>query len=314
MTADEIVARIQDVGSLATRADTTSQKILDEVNSEYFSRLVPLFRKMRSGFFRDTLDTAIVANQVAYALPTRAIESGIEQVKYLDSAGNEVCGLKEIPPRQIGRVYAQEWVVSATDTASMPVAFWFSQGALNLSPAVSTATGSLRQYYQRRPGKLVLDTTTADGHTKVFTIASIAVVGGNSTITLSGSHAELGNSVTCDIMSAKSPYALLYKDAAATDASANTIATTLVFNGIDLSTIGAVAGDFVTFANQAYIPEIPMEWHELLLDLGVARMLNKLGQLTSERAMRASIAEKLSVLLASTSPRGGNTAKYLRPF
>lgn len=308
MTADELVARVKDVGSLAVRADTTSQKILDEANSEFFSRLVPIFRKMRGGFFRDYADIPIVANQVGYDLPERCIESGPEQIKYLDADGNEIIDLKEINTRQIGRLAPQWWLISDT-TATVPVAFYFTQGKINLTPVVTQSVGTLRVYYSRRPGRLVLSSAAQ-------TVVGLGDSGGDNIDTtmqldaLTGLGTISNGTTKIDIMSWQSPYLLRVKDAVIT---AHATPPYLTVGAGGFIAAGIVAGDYVTLAKQAFIPEIPQEWHELLLDLTVAKMFNKIGQLKSEMAMRESANEKLALLVASTSPRSTGTPKVVMP-
>lgn len=309
MNVSELVARVRDVGSLAIRADTTDQKILDEANSELFSRIVPMFRKMRGGFFRDWDDVVLVDSQAPYAIPTRAVESGVESIKYVDASGNEVFDLKEVNARQIGRNGSNQWIVSGSNVSQLPSLFYFSQSRIFLAPAVSNPTGSLRIYYSRRPGKLVLDTVVGGAHTQVGTILSSSYNGIYTTITLTASHNGWPWNTTVDVMSDLSPFRLMLKDLATGTAS---MVTDIRVTGADLTSV-LVAGQYVTLARKAYVPEIPEEWHEYLLDLTVAKMLNKVGQTKSEMLVREGAAEKLKLLVESTSPRGTNVPKIVRP-
>lgn len=316
MTVTELVSRIRDVGNLAVRADTTDQKIVDEANAVMSTVLVPVFRKMRGGFLRDSVDQAIVANQVAYPIPERGVESGVEQVKYLDADGNEIIDLKEINTRQIGRLSPQWWLVSDT-TATTPSSFYFDQGAVNLSPVVTVAVGSLRMYYQRRPGKLVLDSLVSGNHTQVGVISSIA---SNSQISCSAALDFYTNGyalglTTIDVMSAHSPYKLLAKDVVISAPGVGSV--TLAPTVADLYTpwlAGTIqAGDYVTFARTSFIPEVPQEWHDILVDFSVARMHAKLGNLRAEQTIKDDANARLKLLIASTSPRGSNVPRVVFP-
>lgn len=293
------------MGSLPTRTDTTDQKIIDEANSELASRLVPLFRRLGGGFLQDSTDYTIVASQAIYVLPTRAVLSGIDSIKYVDSSGSEQYALVKIPQRRIGQMSTQWWPISDT-TSPNPTGFYLDAGGIVLYPVPSVASGSLRVYYPRRPGKLVLDAVSASQHTTVGTVTSVAA----SLITLNANHNGWPANTRIDIMAAYSPFKLFAKDIATTTAAAGT-ATIAV--ATDMTALGITAGDYVTLAKQSYIPEIPEEWHEYLLDATTARMMNKLGQSAAEKGLRQSMIEKYSELMRATTPREAQTSKFILP-
>lgn len=304
-TADGLVSRVKDVATIPPRVDTTDQKILDEANGEMSKRLIPLFRRLRGGFLQDSVDYAIVASQARYVFPARAVLSTLESIKYIDAQGNEQYALKFIPNRRIGQLSTQWWPITDS-TSPNPTGFYDDSGAIVLYPVPSSATGSLRVYYPRRPGKLVLDTVVASQHTAVGTVLSLTA----STITLNANHNGWPANTTIDIMAAYSPFKLFAKDIATTTAAAGTATITV---GTDLTTLGIAAGDYVTLAKQAYIPEIPEEWHEYLVDLTAARMLEKLGQYSAGASMRKTMTETYSELFRATTPREAQTSKYIVP-
>lgn len=301
-TADTLVSRVLDVGTIPPRADSTSQKILDEANGEMFSRIVPLFRRLRGGFLTDSVDYAIIAAQANYVFPTRAVLSTLDVIKYVNADGDEQYALVKIPPRSIGRITSQ-WGPVDTDAAN-PVGFRDDAGGIVLTPIPSVAVGSLRVYYPRRPGKMVLDAISAAQHTAVGTVLSVTA----TTITLTANHNGWPASTRVDVMAAYSPFKLLAKDLATTTAVAGTATIAAATTGL-----GIAAGDYVTLAKTSYIPEIPEEWHEYLVDLTVARMFQKIGQYAAEKSLRGTMAEKYSELMRATTPRESETMKYLVP-
>jgi len=351
VTADEIVSRARDAGSIPVRADLTSQKIIDESNSEFFSRLVTRFRKTRGNYLSDYFDIAVVANQARYAIPERAVESSLDLIKYIDSNGNDCGALSEITLKQVGGIRPDG--VPYTETSTYPVAFYLDADSIMLSPVPTTAVGSLRVYYPRRPGSLVITSTNYAQVTSVA--AGVLTCGSVNTSTFTATS-------VIDVQRSKSPYRLAARDLQLTASAAGSVTICIAWvvgtvyavgdqrrtaTGIYQCTIAGTSaaagsgpsvtsgfetdgtvtwqfwslpltsvvnvGDYVTIAKTAYVPGIPQEWHEILLDFTIAKVFAKLGDLKSETQWRAYANEKLKLLVDSSQPRVQDSQKKIVP-
>lgn len=314
MTINEIVAAVRTRGSLPTAGSSSSisdQKIIDAANSELTLVVAPLLALTREGYFTDTEDTSIVANQASYSLPTRAIDSGAIAVKYVDSSGQELYPLDQVTPHEISSYtytgYAQQ--------------FYLNQQGIVLIPTPTNASGSLRVYYDRRPGSLVsnVDSSGTLGLTGGQTTATGVVSSvsynsgtGNTTITLTVNTNGWPASTTIDVMSYLPPFKLRAKDVTTTTAAAGT--ATILCTSIDLtsSTYGVAAGDYVTVARNAFVPQIPLEWHEILTDLIPARVANQLSMYKQEEHIREALVPKIKLLQGLAEPRAQQNPKAIK--
>lgn len=301
MNADVLLARVKKDGALPPTANLLDSDIIDKINTQLSSIVGMLVEAEREEFLTDTQDVQLLTTQSAYPFPERAMATSARVLKFVDSSGAE-------DPKPL-RQFALSEVGDFAFITGDPVGFYLTATDINPLPRPGTATtGKLRIYYSRRPSALVQDLTSPDGHTQVFTISNITVAGGNSTVTVNANHAELNN-MSFDIQSAKSPYKLLAKDLVATTGSAGIIGTTLVFNGIDLTGIGWAAGDFVTMAKTSYIPLLPQEAHDFLLDFSIAKCLGDINHKERAAKFENDGKGKYSLFLKVTAPRLGQNAK-----
>jgi hypothetical protein len=97
-------------------------------------------------WIKTAADVALTASLATYRLPTRALGGGVDEVILVDSAGN---------PAQLDYVDRADVWEYGTSTG-VPVAYALLGDVLQLLPAPSSSSYSLRVRYVRRPSQLVL--------------------------------------------------------------------------------------------------------------------------------------------------------------
>lgn len=301
MNADVLLAKVKGDGALPPTALLTDLLIIDKINSELTSIVAMLIESERQEFFTDIQDVQMLSTRSAYPFPERAMASTARVLKFVDSSGAE----DPKPLREMALADVGDYAFITGD----PIGFYVTATDFNPLPRPGTATsGKIRVYYPRRPSALVQDLTNNDGRMQVFTIVDITVAGGNSTVTLTDQHIEFAVGTTFDIQSAKSPYKLLAKDLVG---MADTIADSIVFNGVDLTGIGWNPGDYVTLAKTSYIPLLPEEAHDMLRDFAIARCLGDINQKERAASFSASAKGRFALFLKVTAPRLGQNTKAI---
>jgi hypothetical protein len=310
MNADELYSNINLRGALPpTVVYWTSTNVMTAADEELLTGLVPLLQATNQDFFVTYKDTTLAASQSMYELPSRNIGGSVDVVTFIDSNGNEGPPLARIPVADIGR-----YMIT---TANSPIGFFTTASDINLLPTpASGVTGSIRMWYSRRPGHLVIDALDATSrHTQVATVSSIAYAGGNTTITCSGNHSGFASGATIDITSYVSPFKVRAQDVTVTTMTAGT--ATIVCNGIDLTSYpySVVAGDFVTRAGNSYVPQgIPVEWHSLLELLVVARILDSTGDDVGAKSVLGAANRMENRLLSISQPRTSGNPKKINAW
>lgn len=299
MNATQLLSQIRADGALPATNGLSDQVLVDRLNDELGSIVAVILEASKQDFFTDIQDIPLVSTRMAYPFPERAIANTARVVKWVDSSGAESSDpLEQVALADIG---------DFSNSGGCPLGFYLTATDINPLPRPDSSTsGLLRIYYARKPSRLVLDLVDGSAqHTQVGTIQSIAVAGGNSTITLSAAHSGFPAGQSIDIQAAHSPYKLLAKDVVVTTAAAG---VTIACNGVDLTTIGWRAGDYITLARTSFIPMLPEEAHSMLRDFAIARNLTGLG-LNRASAMKGEAMDRLKVFLKIAAPRMNQNVK-----
>lgn len=261
-TSDRLVDQITLKGSLP-EGRFTDQELLDLAYDCLLSELVPAVLATREDYWVTYKDYTITANQAAYALPTRALNGIVREVKLLDGTCVE----------DLDRIDLED--VTSTQTGS-PCAFYVQGNYLYLYPTPSATADTLRVHYFARPSKLV----------PVSECARITAINSN-TVTVS-IPSGWTTADTFDIIRGRAHF-----DALAIDQTASSVA-----NG-EITFASAVpselqVGDYVTLAEETCFPSIPPEGHVVLIQSAVTAALESLGDPAA-----ATSAAKTQALLAS---------------
>jgi hypothetical protein len=293
VTADQLLQNVKDRAALPpAQVVVTDPKILNMATEEMLAFIAPLLENTNEEFFTDHQDIPLVAGQTAYDIPTRAMNSAVRALKWLDVNGIEGPPLNRIDLVDINRY--------ASLSSPAPAGFYPTATQVVVAPAPGATSGSLRCYYSSRPGVLINGTslaTVSSATDTVLTCASVAT-------------GIFAVGQTVDIISPNSPFKLKAKDQIITASTA----TTITIGAGGLSAAGVSAGDYVTLSSTSYVPQIPLEWHSLLELRTVARVLAALGDARGQQGAMQDAAMIEMRVLNLAQPRFQNNNKKLNAW
>jgi hypothetical protein len=258
----KLVARITLLGSLPD-GRFEDQELLDFAFDSLLSEIVPLVLACREDFFVTYKDYAVTSSQSAYAIPYRALNGVLREVKLI--SGSTVKNLERIDLEE----------VTSTQEGS-PNRFYISGNDVVLYPTPSSTDGqTLRLYYFLRPSKLVTNAecgriTAIDPATNTITVS---IPTGWTT------------SNTFDLVKGKAHFNVVSMDLAASSVSGGAI----TFTSSLPSTLEI--GDYVALSEETCFPFLPAEGHVALIQSAVATALESIGDPNSP--VMAAKAEKL---------------------
>lgn len=232
----------------ATSQGTTDADILAMATDELNGEVLSLLKQINEGHLVTTYETAIVAGQAAYAIPTRALGAAVRDV-VLKRADGTTKSLREMD-------YAE--LPDKQGMSGEPVYFYFKDADVCLHPAPSASGGYLQLPYYRSCSKLV---TTAD-------CTSVVSIAGN-VITCSGDALPVGfvEGAKLDLVKATSPFNILSMDLTITGIAGLNVTV----NSAPPST--AVTGTYVCLAEESPVPQIPKEMFPFLAQATAVELL-----------------------------------------
>jgi hypothetical protein len=227
-----------------TFSETDLLALADE---EVQTLIVPEIMGVREEYFVSYKDTALVANQAAYAIPHRAIGMAVREVKLVDAGGNFI-DLPQISPEAL-----------SSDATGTPNSFYVRDNSIVLWPTPSAAVGTLRVYFCRAQATLI-PTSSA---------AIVSTVIGND-VSINGAPAAFTTSETYDFIRGRGGQEVLGEDLAVTGVGASSMS----FTATPPSTV--IAGDYVAIAGQSPLIQLPREYRVVLTQAVVVRVLKSM--------------------------------------
>ena len=283
--AEDLVESIIDRTLLPVAASTfDTPTILRMASEELKLGLVSRLLAARENFYLTYVRVPIVQGQAKYALPERAIGTGIKDFWFVDANGHR----KRYIPRTDTRYLTQ---YSSTETGT-PRDFLLFGDEMMLLPTPGTAGGFLEFWYYRRPSQLIVTTSCA----LVSSISS-----GSSTVTFTTATdltASIAVGAKMDAVSGKSPYFSWADDVEVVSITATTIELTKAPLLTDAGTLEVSVGDYLCPAQFSCIPMIPAELNPILAQATAVQMLDSMGHM--EKATRAE--GRLQRMIDAASP------------
>lgn len=251
-------------------AGTTDTDLLRYATEELQSRLTPWLLRVREEYLVDTQETAVVAGQAAYRVPSRAVGGKLRDVVLV--RGRNLRSLPRLAPED----------VEFLPEAGQPQAFLMRGANVVLVPAPDSAGDTLRLTYHRRPARLVLPEEVA---------TASSVVG--DAVTATGTlPAGFTNGALVDVVRGTSPFEVVAAGVALADVGV----TTFTLSDVE-------AGDYVCLTGTSPVPQVPEELHVLLAQQVAAKVLEALGDDAGLQRARAVLADAEGLALAAVSPR-----------
>lgn len=287
LTSSTLISTVKREAMIPTTQNTfQTEDFLAIANQELRISVVPNILVYHEEYFtRDSNPVPLVANQSNYAIPYRAVGGKFRDVYYIDTNGN-LQSMSRISPDD--RTYYQQ-----SNTQSSYVFFYLQGNELVLVPSVgSNPVGSLIFSYYMRPNELVDESRVATiTHVAVGTSTTVVTVDGvpsglDATVQDGASFTAFTIETKLDLLQTNPGHKTLSFDVYPTNV--DSVGNTITFNNSDLlgfvgqnassSAIPTLrAGDYIAFAGECIIPQIPSDLHDLLAQRVVARVLQSLG-------------------------------------
>lgn len=223
-------------------------------------RVVPQILKTREEHFVSTYDVPVVAQQVKYKIPARAIGNKIRNI-FILSGGNED-DIRELP-----QFSATEGAKLGQRSQELFCGYYFEGNNIVLMGTPKVAGDVIRIKYYRKPNRIV-DSSQAAKITAIDT--------GTNQVTVSSmpSSWEIGDDLICDLIPNNGIF-----DSVADDSPVQVIDnTTSLILELDPSVINEVAiGDWVCIAGETTIPQLPEDLHQILIQFALVKVFESLG-------------------------------------
>lgn len=271
VSAVRLASRVSN-GSLYYEAGT----ILGLASDEQKTRIVPTLLEARGGYLLHDVDIPLVSGRAAYRLPTRAIREA--KVRLVDSAGKPVKPFERI---------ASQLVEDVQPTLARP-RFWLpSNNAIQLVPTPNGTGDILHLGYYRWPSRLV-------EASECPTIQSVDGV----TLTVSGPMPTwLVPGAKVDVVKGTPAFESLADDLVVLNAFGGLVT---LFTPVPADT---EEGDRLCLAGTTCLPQLPLAYHDVLVEATVARVHFEQGDRAAEASALARYEVKLQAAMSTLSPR-----------
>lgn len=253
------------------------------LNDELFTRIVPLVLRAREEFFVSSTDTSIAANTKTYKIPENSIGSKLRDVVFVDSNGNE-----EDMPR-----LSHEETVESYQVRNTSYGFKLQGNSIVLYPTPTSATGSVRFYYYRKPN--ILSTSKSYKITDVNT--------GSNQITLESIPSGWTTSTYIDVQESADYHDLTLENTQIQAISTNVVTLT--------SVSGVEVGDYACDTGYSAYPMIPAEGHRILAQAAAINCLQAIKDLDAMAIAEKKYEMMASDFLESISPRVDGAPKKI---
>jgi len=312
MNADKLIALAKRRAFIPETSSFTPASLLDEANLALRDHWTEAALKADAEFFTETVDLLPDASGHA-VFPAEAFASTARVLTWVDANGQESSPLRRVEQGDIGSVGNKggSGTISVQQPDGTFVLVTSSGNAYGASPTSFALTpsgaqlfnytrgGYLRCRYSRRPGELVLGTSTTVlqvvGITPGISITTVSP----DTVVPSG---PTWAGIALDLTSGLSPYRRKALDKTLTSISPNVWS----YTGALIS-----VGDYLTMPGTSYVPNAPLEWHDLLMYYTAAQLAGLRKDYDLE-ARRMGQAEAIfAKLLKATQPRTKQNPKVM---
>jgi hypothetical protein len=272
-------------------------RIIEFLDEDMRSTIVPLVLAAKEEFYVQNYDQTPVSGTYNYTIPRRAAFATWRDVVWVDPNGNEIA-MSELAP---------EYVKISYPVGNMPplytYGFVLQNDQIILWPSNSTVPTNyqLRMKIKRRPNHL----------TPVENCGQVTVVTpGSSQVTLdSNGDTTWTTSTTFDAIPNSPQFTSLGDDLTISAISQGTpTATVLTFD--DYPT-GIAVGDWICPATLSCVPQIPYDMFPLLVQRGVIRVLESLGDNQNLQVAERRYQDMAVDFARTVSPRIAGTRKCL---
>lgn len=288
-TSDELVDSIKIRARVPTSQRTfTEARILKMCDEEIAIGLVPKILAVRENYFLKPYTIDIESGTSEYRIPTRAIGVKLRAIQIEDTSGN-LSLINQIAYEDRG------YYVNNGSYSDLPV-YYIQNNSVVLVPTPNVSgQNTLHLPYFIRPNTLV-------------PVSECGLITAINTATKEVTVEAIPSTFTSDDL-----YDLIKHDGgfecAAIDQSATVSGNVLTFAETLPSSLAV--GDYVAFAGESPIPQVPAELHTLLALRVTVTVLESLGFVNEMKAAQAKLAEAEAATEHLISPRADGNPKKL---
>lgn len=293
-----IVDSVQQHSLMPFSANTiTPAKIIEFLDEDMRSTLLPLIMAAQEEFYVQNYDQSLVLGTYSYTIPRRASFATWRDVVLVDSMGNEI-NMTNLPT---------EYVKITYPVGNLPPMYTFGFVLQNdkiiLWPPNQTIPTqyTLRMKIKRRPNHL----TSYENCAQVTSVNA-----GSSQATLdSNGDGTWTTSTTFDVIPNYPQFTSLGDDL--TISAINQATPTATVVTFDDYPTGLAVGDWVCPATLSCVPQIPYDIFPLLIQRGVIRCLESLGDNQNLQIAERRYQDMAADFARTVSPRIQGTSKKL---
>lgn len=273
------------------RGVLTEDDIMALLDEELRTTILPLVLAAQEEFYVQNYDQAVVMGQYDYTIPKRASFATWRDVVFVDPNGNEI-NMTNLAP---------EYVKITYPAGGMPPLYTFGFILQNDKVRLWPPQGSLPTNYQlrmkikRRPNNL----TSVDNCGQITAIDTLT-----GQVTLSNSPDGWNTADTFDIIPNSPQFTSRGDDLTVSSVAGNI----LIFD--DLPSDVAV-GDWVCPAMMSCVPQIPYDLFPALVQRGVIRLLEALGDSQPLQVAERRYQDMAVDFARTVSPRVDGTTKKI---
>ncbi len=288
-TTDDLITAVKRDSFLpAAQTQWTDARILAVADKCVHRRIIPAFIGVADGFYRETVNITLVAEQASYDVPQYAVLNKIHQAK-LASATTSAARLGELLRKE-----PSDLAFWNATTSGSPYMLRFDADQLTLNPAPSASAivswPYLRVWIYRRPGRMVTVASAA----QVLSIDT-----GTGEVTYTGNKpATFTSSSTHDVYRSTSPFRRVITAAVA---SASGSATTQTFSTTNAALLQA--GDWICVADETVYPPCSIEVVPFLEELIIKSMSTTQGDRKAADAAAKEIVDDMMLLVSAAANR-----------
>lgn len=295
-----IVKSVQAHPLMPLSANTlTEEQIIEFLDEDMRSTIVPLVLSSKEEFYVENYDQTPVQGVYNYTIPRRAAFATWRDIVWVDPNGNEIA-MTDLPPEYVKISYpGQNYPPMYT------YGFVLQNDHIILWPPNSSVPvqNMLRMKIKRAPNHL----TPVDNCAQVTGVDT-----GLYQVTLDGNgDTTWTTSLAFDCIPNYPQFTSLGDDMAITNINQVTpAATVLTFDPDDFPTNVAV-GDWICPAQLSPVPQIPYDMFPLLIQRGVIRCLESLGDTQNLQIAERRYQDMSADFIRTVSPRIAGTRKPL---
>lgn len=253
------------------------------LNEKLQLNLAAQIMNLNEEYFVTYEDIPLVASRTQYALPRKCAAMKVREVGYLS--------LDKSYYRVLARLNLETARDRTTqDISDTPSGFYFLNNRISLVPQMgSVVSGYLRIWFFREPRELVLES-------EVGKITACPLVGNDYVITVNVAPTVTGQYI--DLVQDIEPYETYAENILPSNVAANvyTVASSNFTNRIP------TVDDYICKYNETPIPQIPDEFHPILAQHAVIRVLGA----TADKAVIDMAASELADMMKALTDMASN--------